>query len=355
MSNRITAAVTGTGSHLPPDTVDNFALYEMGTLRESFDVERARGSLKSVDDAASLSELEVFDQWARQVTGITERRRLTAESGLSTEDMCGFASQMALEAAGLESSDLDLLIAASLSGRDEVPNMACTIADKIGAPHLGGYTINAACAGFIHAVSSGWAAVVSGLADRVLVVSGDTLTRFVNYTDVRTAVVFGDGAGALILERTDGELGIQGPPHLSSEFDRAPLYMVGQGWEEEDEPFPVLHMHGGPRILRNAIVKMAEVGGRALEKASLTWADVDFVIPHQANLRITKGLEKHLELPNGRVIHNIQNYGNMSASTVPVAFDEVVRGLHGPVPTPATYLLTAIGGGYTMGAAVVRM
>jgi len=353
LANRVT--VTGTGSYLPADTVDNFDLYEMGTLRETFDVERARKSLNSEEDTAALSDVEVFDQWARQVTGITERRRLTPESGHATEDMCAFAGQRALEAAGLESSDLDLIIVASLSGRDEVPNMACTIAERLDVPHMAGYTINAACAGFVYAISSGWASVVSGLADRVLVVSGDTLTRFVDYTDVRTAAVFGDGAGGLVLERTEGDLGIQGPPFMSSEYDRSPLYMVGQGWEEDDEPFPVLHMDGGPRILRNAIVKMAEVSGRALEDASLTWADVDFVIPHQANLRITKGLEKHLDLPNGRVIHNIHGYGNMSGSTVAVAFDEVVRGLHGPVPTPATYVLTAIGGGYTMGAAIVRL
>ncbi|MCG8469829.1 MAG: beta-ketoacyl-ACP synthase 3 [Gemmatimonadetes bacterium] len=355
MSDRTTAAIAGTGSFLPADSIDNFALYEMGTLRDDFDVEQARGSLRSVEGADALSEHEVFDRWARQVTGIKERRYLTPESGLTTEDMCARAGQRALEAAGMEASELDLIFAASLTGADEVPNVACTVAERIGAPQLGGYVLNAACAGFVHAIGAGWSSIVSGMAERVLVVSGDALTRAVDYTDVRTAVVFGDGAGAVVLERSEGDTGLLGRPVMASEFSRAPLYMVGQGWEEEDEPFPVLHMHGGPRILRNAITKMAEVGERALETASLSWRDVDFVIPHQANLRITKGLEKHLDLESGHVIHNIERYGNMSASTVAVAFDEVVRGKHGPVPEPATYVLTAIGGGYTMAGAVVRV
>ncbi len=355
MSNRVTAAVTGTGRYLPPEMIDNFQLYEMGTLRDSFNVEQARASLKESEGAGTLSAPEVFDRWARQVTGIAVRRCLTPESGLTTEDMCAFAGLAALEAAGREANDVDLVFVASLTGSHEVPNVACTVAEKIGAPHLGGYTLNAACAGYVYAIAAAWSAIVSGMANRVLVVSGDTLTRYVNYQDVRTAVLFGDGAGAAVLERADGDLGVLGPPAMSGEFDRDPLYMVGQGWESEDEPFPMLHMHGGPRILRNAIMKMAEVSEQALDLAGLAWPDVDVLIPHQANLRVTRGLEKHLELTSGRVIHNIEGYGNMSASTVAIAFDEVVRGMHGPVPDPAIMVLTAIGGGYTMGAVVLRV
>lgn len=355
MANRVTAAVTGTGRYLPPEKVDNFQLYEMGTLRDSFNVEQARASLKEIDGADALSDPEVFDHWARQVTGIEVRRKLTPESGLTTEDMCASASLTALDAAGREPTDIDLMLVASLTGSDEVPNVACTVAKKIGAPQLGGYTINAACAGFVYAIAAGWSAIVSGLANRVLIAAGDTLTRYIDYHDVRTAVLFGDGAGAVVLERTEGDRGVLGPPAMSAEYARDPLFMVGQGWEHEDEPFPLLHMHGGPRILRSAIAKMTEIGQRALDRAGLTWSDVDVLIPHQANLRITRGLEKQLQLPKGRVIHNIQSYGNMSASTVAITFDEVVRGLHGKLPEPATILLSAVGGGYTMGAAVLRI
>ncbi|WP_420448802.1 3-oxoacyl-ACP synthase III family protein [Candidatus Palauibacter sp.] len=355
MAARVTAAVTGTGSYLPPDTLDNFQLLEMGTLRESFDIEQARSALKGVEGAGRLSGPEVFDHWAFQLTGIKSRRYIARGSDLTTEDMCARAGLAALEAAGREPSEIDMLYVASVSASDDVPNMACSVAKEIGNPQLGGYAINAACAGFVYGVGAAWSSIVSGMAERVLVVSGDALTRVIDYTDVRTAVVFADGAGAAVLERCEGDTGVMGPPAVSGEFARDPLYLVGQAWREEDDRVPILHMDGGPRILRNAVVKMAEIGKRALEKAGLDWSDVDLVIPHQANMRITRGLEQRLELPKGRVVHNIEDRGNMSASTVAVTLDEVMRGRHGPVPEPATIVLTSIGGGYTMAAAVVRI
>lgn len=355
MAARVTAAVTGTGSYLPPDTLDNFQLLKMGTLRESFDIEQARSALKGVEGAGRLSGPEVFDHWAFQLTGIKSRRYIARGSDLTTEDMCARAGLAALEAAGREPSEIDMLYVASVSASDDVPNMACTVAKEIGNPQLGGYAINAACAGFVYGVGAAWSSIVSGMAERVLVVSGDALTRVIDYTDVRTAVVFADGAGAAVLERREGDAGVMGPPAVSGEFARDPLYLIGQAWREEDDRVPILHMDGGPRILRNAVVKMAGIGERALKKAGLDWADVDLVIPHQANMRITKGLEQRLDLPKGRVVHNIEDRGNMSASTVAVTLDEVMRGRHGPVPEPATIVLTSIGGGYTMAAAVVRI
>lgn len=354
MASHITARVSGTGSYLPDTSVDNFELFKRDEFR-TFDIERARASIRKVGEADSLSDEQVFDRWARQVTGIRARRVLDPASDLTTEDMCALASQRALDAAGLGASDLDLIYLASLTCSDEVPNGACTVASKIGAPALGGYVLNAACAGFVYAMASAWAAIVAGIAENVLVASGDTLSRYVDYEDARTSVVFGDGAGAVVLTKTDGDLGLLGRPVMSGQFDRAPLFMIGQGWEAEDEPFPKLHMEGGPRILRNAITTMASVAAESLETAKLEWADVDFVVPHQANLRITKGLERHLDLDGPRVIHNIADYGNMSASTVSVTLDELVRGRHGEVPDPATIVLTAIGGGYTVAATTVRI
>ena len=355
MAARLTAAVTGTGSYLPPDAVDNFQLFEMGTLRAQFDVEQARSALRGVDGANGLSAPEVFDQWALQLTGIRSRRWILPGSDVTTEDMCAHAGLAALEAAGRDPDEIDQVLVASVSPSDEVPNMACTVATKMGNPQLGGYTINAACAGFVYGIGAAWSAIVSGMAERVLVISGDALTRLVDYTDARTAVLFGDGAGAAVLERCEDDRGVLGPPVSSGEFARDPLFLVGQSWRREDDRIPLLHMDGGPRILRNAIIKMAEVGEQALAKAGLNWSDVDFVVPHQANMRITRGLEQKLELPKGRVVHNIMDYGNMSASTVAITLDEVLRGKFGPVPDPATVVLTSIGGGYTMAAAVVRI
>ena len=354
MEADVTACIAGSGSFLPPTVLDNRSLYARDSIRENFDVERARKSLRSVEDAGSLSPAEVFDRWSIQVTGIRERRVLTPESGQTTEEMCAQAARRALDSAEMEASELDLVLVASLTGADEVPNMANTVAAALGAPRVGGYTLNAACAGFVYALATAYAAIRSDLARHVLVVSGDALSRITNYADPKTAVLFGDGAGAVVLAPGRNGDGVLGPPYLCGDYQRDPLFMVGQGWETADEPHPRLHMEGGPKILRQAILTMAEAGGRALERAGRTWDDVDVVIPHQANLRITRGLEKQLRLPKGRVLHTIERYGNMSASTVAVTLDEVLRGRHGPMPDPTLIVLTAIGGGYTTAAAVIQ-
>ena len=153
----------------------------------------------------------------------------------------------------------------------------------------------------------------------------------------------------------DGEGGVLGVPYHEADYAPEHLYLRGQGWETEEEPDPKLHMGGGPRVLRQAILAMRRVADRALETTGLGWEDVDYVVPHQANLRITRGLEKHLPLTGeGRVVHTIQEYGNLSASTVGVTLDEVLRGEHGPVPDPTRLVLTAVGGGYTSAGLVLE-
>ena len=170
LAARVTAAVTGTGSYLPPDTLDNFQLLEMGTLRESFDIEQARSALKGIEGVDRLSGPEVFDQWAFQLTGIKSRRYIPRGSDVTTEDMCTRAALAALEAAGRDASEIDALYVATVSPADDVPNIACTVATRIGNPQLGGYAINAACAGFVYGVGAAWSSIVSGMSERVLVV-----------------------------------------------------------------------------------------------------------------------------------------------------------------------------------------
>lgn len=354
MTSELTARIAGSGSFLPPTVLDNEELFRLGTIRENFDLERARASLRGVKAVEQLSPAEVFDLWSRQLTGIRERRILAPESGMTTEGMCAEAGRRALEMAGMEAAEVDCIVVASLTGADQVPNTACTVAELLDVPHLGGFTLNAACAGFVYALATGYALVRSGMARTVLSISGDTLSRVTDYSDPKTAVLFGDGAGAVVLTASTDGGGIQGRPRLTGDYDRNPLYLIGQGWESEEEPFPKLHMTGGPQMLKKAIVSMARVADQALSWAERDWDEVDFVIPHQANLRITKGLERHLRLKKGRVIHTIECYGNLSASTVSVALDEVLRGQHGPVPDPALILLTAVGGGYTTASAVIE-
>lgn len=357
-SNR-TGRVIGTGKYLPETTLDNRDLYEMESIRANFDVERARASLRKKGETDDLSPEEVFDRWSRQVTGIRERPILPFDSDATTEDMCARASRRALENAGLEPGELDLIVAASVTPADEVPNLACTLARDLGAPSVPGFTVNAACAGFVYAMSTANSFVRAGTADRVLAVTGDALTRVTDYTDPKTAVLFSDGAGCAVLEATGEATGIRGEPCLTADYNREHLYMATEQWTDEDpESTPgleTLRMGGGPRVLRQAINAMVDVADGALATTGLGWEDIHYVVPHQANLRITRGLEKKLSLPGGKVVHTIEEYGNSSASTVSIAFDEVARGEHGPLPDPTRVVLTAVGGGYTSGGMVLEL
>lgn len=351
-SGELTARVAGSGSFLPRRVMDNFELWELESIRAGFDVERARAALREVENTDDLAPPEVFDLWSRQVTGIEKRRIVDPVSELTTEAMCAEAGRRALDHAGMGASDLDLIVAASLTPSEAVPNVACTVAALLGVPKVGGFVLNAACAGFVHALGAGFSFIRAGGARNVLVVAGDTLSRVTDYADPKTAVLFADGAGAVVLTASRNAGGILAPPCLVSDYSPEHLNLPGQGRAEPDGPKPTLQMGGGPHVLRQAINAMVDVARLALEATELTWDDIDFVIPHQANLRITQGLERQLRLKKGRVIHTIREYGNVSASTVPIALDEVLRGRHGEVPDPARIVLTAVGGGYASGAAV---
>lgn len=348
--------LAGTGHYVPDRLVDNIELFEFPGIREAFDVDRARTSLRSVDPEAadSLDDAEIFDGWARQLTGIGSRRLLPEGDGTTAEDMCTRAGRRALEHAGMAASDLDFIIVASLTAREVVPNTAVTMADRLGVPSTPGFVLNTACAGFIHALSIGYTYVVSGQFRNVLVVSGDALSRITNYRDPKTAVLFGDGAGAALLTAEPSRGQVLGPPFLAAEYSPDHLNLVGQGWGPNGGPDHKLSMAGGANVLRHAIRTMREASDEALSRAGLEWDEVDAVIPHQANGRITLGLERTLRLSRGRVIHAIDGLGNVSASSVPITLDRLVRGEHGPLEGRARIVLTAVGGGYASGAAVVE-
>ncbi len=346
--------VLGTGSCLPETVLTNEELFQLPGIRTVFDAEHARASLRGVEDPSTLTEAEVFDRWAVQISGIRERRILSGDSGLTTEDLCATAAVRALEMADLEADAIDHIVVATITGSDEMPNPGCTIGNKIGAPSASAYTLNAACAGFAFAMAQAWASIRSGMVGTTLVVGGDVMSRITSYADPTTAVLFGDGAGAAILGAGRGRM-ILGRPALGGSYARDPLWLVGQGWESSDEPDPKLHMMGGPSILRRAVNHMARMGAEALESSGRSWDDVDIVIPHQANERITSALSKKLNLDRGRIISTIAHYGNLSAGTVSVALDETLRGRRGPLPDQGTLVLTAVGGGYATGAIAVDL
>ncbi len=170
-TNAAQVFVAGSGRFLPQTTVNNFELYEMDSIRSAFDVEAARASLRDIEDAA-----QVFDHWSVQVTGIQKRRIMDPDIDESAERMCAEAARLALSDAGMQASDLDFLLVASLTERDVVPNAACTVGDLLGIPSAPGFVLNAACAGFVYGLAAGYAFVASGSARNVLVVSGDFLT-----------------------------------------------------------------------------------------------------------------------------------------------------------------------------------
>ncbi len=348
--------LAGTGRFLPPEILTNVEMFAIPSVRNAFDVAKARGSLRGIEpeEAAGLAPAEVFDRWAIQLTGIEERRVLPDLPDASTEAMHVSAGLSALAHAGMDNSELDLLLSASLTAREDVPNAACTIADGIGRPDLPGYVMNAACSGFLHALASAYAFVTSGAADTVLVTVGDALTRITNWDDPKVAVLFGDGAGAAVVTSNPSPGRILATPVLDGEYSPDHLNVTGLGWGDPLGQEHKLSMAGGANVLRNAVRSMQDVADRALERTSLSWNDVDVVVPHQANERITQGLEKVLQLQKGRVLHRIAKIGNLSASTVPIVLDELLRGEHGTLADPTRIVLTAVGGGYASGAAVME-
>lgn len=348
--------LSGTGHYVPDLVVDNVELFDVPGIRESFDSERARNSLRDVDpDAAeTLSDPEVFDRWVRQLTGIVSRRVIPEDSGVTAEDLCAEASRRALDHAGIESDALDFLVVANLTAYEIVPNTAATVADRIGAPALPGFVLNAACAGFLHALSVGYMHVTTGQADAALVVSGDALSAVTDFTDPKTAVLFGDGAGAVVLTSWQGPGRVLAAPFLGAEYCPDHLNLIGQGHEANGELRHKLTMSGGANVLRHAVRTMHDAGTNALASTDITWDDVDFVVPHQANDRITVALERALKLKKGRVIHAIEDLGNVSASTVPITLDRLLRGQHGDLPDRSRIVLTAVGGGYASGAVAIE-
>jgi len=347
--------LSGTGHYVPGRLVDNFELFNLPAIRRSFDSERARISLRKIDpDAAdTLSDPEVFDLWARQLTGIARRSMVPADGGTTSEDLCARASLRALDHAGIASTDLDFLVVANLTAQEIVPNAASTLGALIDAPALPGFVLNTACSGFLHALSVGFMHITTGESDAVLVVSGDALTRVTDYGDPKTAVLFGDGAGAAVLTSRPGPGRVLSAPVLAAEYSADHLNLMGQGWGPDDADHKI-SMAGGANVLRHAIRTMREVATSAVENAGLTWDDVDFVVPHQANERITVGLERALKLSKGRVIHAIEDIGNVSASTVPITLDRLIQGEFGSLSGRSQIVLTAVGGGYASGAVAIE-
>jgi 3-oxoacyl-[acyl-carrier-protein] synthase-3 len=295
--------------------------------------------------------VDTNDQWIVERTGIRERRIAADDEGPAS--MGTKAARQALATAGLQPDDIDLIICATCTGDGMFPASASLIQDALGARHAGAFDINAVCAGFIASLGTAVQFINSGSYQRVLVVGADVLSRIVNWQDRGTCILFGDGAGAVVLERA--ESGGVGSIVLRSDGSGARfLYANGP----TTPPRSPLEAEGyymvmdGREVYRFAVRAMEEASRQAIADAGLTPDDITLVVPHQANLRIIAAVAKALAVPMERVVCNLDRYGNTSAATIPVALCEAYE--EGRVKPGDRLLFVAFGGGLVWGASVVE-
>jgi 3-oxoacyl-[acyl-carrier-protein] synthase-3 len=295
--------------------------------------------------SAELAErLGVTEEWIMTRTGIRERRVVSPDERLS--DYATRAGARALEAAGVDAANLDLVIVGTLSQDEVTPNTAPIVAHNLGATRAGAFDVGAACTAFLTALAQGCANIESGRARYALVVGADFVTRLVDYTDKRSAPLFADAAGAVVLGPSlDGEdRGAIGPIVLGADGSHAGTLFATIAERK-------VRMDG-PEVFRHAVARMTEVTLDAITRAGLTLSDIDLFVFHQANARITRALAERLELDPDRVVECIETIGNASAATLPVGL--ATAQADGRLQPGATVLLAAFGAGFTWGGGVVR-
>ncbi|MCU9836924.1 ketoacyl-ACP synthase III [Ruegeria sp. WL0004] len=295
--------------------------------------------------------LDTTDDWIRSRSGI-ERRHFAAE-GETTSDLATKAAQAALDDAGLRADQIDAIVLATSTADLTFPSAATMVQARLGMTSGYAFDVQAVCAGFVYALSNANALIVSGQAKRVLVIGAETFSRIMDWTDRSTCVLFGDGAGALVLEAeesagTPEDRGILAVDLNSDGRYRDLLYVDG-GVSTQTTGF--LRMQGN-QVFRHAVEKLAQTAESALEKAGLHTADVDWIVPHQANIRIIQGTARKMGLPMEKVVVTVQDHGNTSAASIPLALS--VGKQRGQIQRGDLIVTEAIGGGLAWGAVVLR-
>lgn len=308
--------------------------------------------VRVVPNSEFEGQVDTSDEWIRSRTGI-ERRHFAAD-GEATSDLGAAAARAALADAGLTASDLDAIVVATSTPDYTFPSVATMIQSKIGMTGGFAFDVQAVCAGFVFALSNANAMILSGQANRVMVIGAETFSRILDWTDRTTSVLFGDGAGALILERQEGngtaaDRGILSTDLHSDGTYRDLLYV--DGGVSTTGKSGLLRMQGN-QVFRHAIEKLAQTAHSALEKAGLSGEDVDWIVPHQANIRIIEGTAKRMQVPMERVVVTVQDHGNTSAASIPLALS--VGKARGQIKTGDLLVTEAIGGGLAWGAVVLR-
>lgn len=298
------------------------------------------------DDLATV--IETSDEWIATRSGIRQRM----VSHVENSDMATVAARHALAAAGMEPTDLDYILVATCTPDRFIPAMACHVQAKLGAVNAAATDTNAGCTGFIYGLNLANGLIATGSARRILLIGSERLTSYLDLERRDTAVLFGDGAGAVILEATDGPDGIESI-NVGSNGNLADVLTVeGAGSSWMDIPTSVRIVMDGREVFRNAVVGMAAAAEQALDEAGWNVEDVDLLIPHQANLRIIDATAKRLELDEHQVCTNIADYGNTSAASIPIALSEALE--QGRVAPGSKLVLVAFGAGLTWGAAAIQ-
>lgn len=305
-----------------------------------------------VENSDFEGKVETSDEWIRGRTGI-ERRHFAAE-GETTSDMGAAAALAALADAGLEAQDIDAIILATSTADLTFPSAATMVQAKIGLTKGFAFDVQAVCAGFVFALANANALILSGQARRVLVIGAETFSRILDFTDRATCVLFGDGAGAVVLEAQEGSGTAADRGILASDINSDGSYknlLYVDGGVSTTGASGHLRMQGN-QVFRHAVEKLAQTAHAALDKAGLTSADVDWIVPHQANLRIISATAQRMQVPMERVVVTVQDHGNTSAASIPLALS--VGKERGQIKEGDLIVTEAIGGGLTWGAVVLR-
>ena len=318
------STITGTGRYLPERILTNFDLEKM---------------------------VDTTDEWIRTRSGI-ERRHLSAE-GQTTSDLCVEAAKNAMDAAGVGPDDIDFIVIGTTTPDRIFPNTGVLVQDKLGIHGCAAFSVEAACTGFIYALSIADKYVRAGDAGCALVIGAERLSSMVDWTDRDTCVLFGDGAGAVILKSSE-EPGIVST-HLHADGKYKDLLYFPSGISDKFEQLKAgndfIRMKGN-EVFKVAVRTLGRIVEETLAKNQLEKSDIDWLIPHQANMRIIQATARKLGMPMDRVIQTVKDHGNTSAASVPMALDVAVR--DGRIQRGDTLLLEAFGGGFTWGSALIK-
>jgi len=329
MGKRIAAKITGVAGYVPPRVVTNS------------DLEK---------------KVDTNDEWISTRTGIRERRY--ADPGVATSHLGTEAARKLLAARGVNPEEIDMIVVASVTPDMLFPATACLIQDHLGAKNAWGFDLSAACSGFVYALTVGAQFVGNGAHKKVLVIGSDVMTSILDFTDRATCVLFGDGAGAVLLEpATSDKEGILDFAHDIDGSGGCNLYMPGGGslhpasQQTVEKRMHYVHQEGA-QVFKYAVRRMSELAVEMLERNGYTTKDLALVVPHQANLRIIRGMQERLGVDDSKVMINIDHFGNTTAGTIPLGMMEAVEQKR--LRKGDLVLLIAVGAGYTTGAVLMR-